>query len=64
MTQEEINQIECFPETVDNKPPTTATDCPHKNRFTKLLGVYCTCEVTAVFCKDCGQQLTEEEWDC
>lgn len=54
MTQEEINQIECVYEVV----------CPHKNQVIKVLAVYCTCEVTAIFCKDCGKQLTEEEWEC
>lgn len=54
MNQEEINQIECEPEVV----------CPHKSQEIKVLAEYCTCEVTAVFCEDCGEQLTEEQWDC
>lgn len=38
--------------------------CFHPNQVLKVLAVYCTCEVTAVFCKDCNQQLTKEEWVC
>lgn len=54
MTQKETNQIACECEVV----------CPHKKQNIKVLAVYCTCEVTAVFCEDCGKQLTEEQWEC
>ncbi|MFJ1424964.1 hypothetical protein ACILD6_00140 [Capnocytophaga canimorsus] len=49
-------------EQLDNQPETP--DCTHENKAKKVLQVYCTCEVTAVFCKDCGKQLGAEQWDC
>lgn len=53
MNQIKINQIECEPEVV----------CLHKNQVIKVLATYCTCEVTTLFCEDCGEQLTEEKWE-
>ena len=37
--------------------------CPHKHKELRTLAHYCTVEVTALFCKDCGKQLTKEEWE-
>nr|DAU65033.1 MAG TPA: putative tRNA pseudouridine synthase B [Caudoviricetes sp.] len=37
--------------------------CPHKHKELRTLAHYCTVEVTALFCKDCGKQLTKEEWN-
>lgn len=37
--------------------------CPHKHTERCTLAHYCTVEVTALFCKDCGKQLTKEEWN-
>ena len=33
--------------------------CPHKHQVLRTIGGYCTVEITAVFCQDCGKQLTE-----
>lgn len=44
-------------------PDNNYVPCPHENKVKKVLQVYCTCEVTAVFCQDCGEQLTEEQWE-
>ena len=35
--------------------------CPHKHKELRTLAHYVTVEVTALFCKDCGAQLTKEE---
>ena len=40
-----------------------ANTCPHKHKELRTLAHYCTVEVTALFCKDCGKQLTKEEWE-
>jgi hypothetical protein len=37
--------------------------CSHKHKELRTLAHYCTVEVTAIFCKDCGKQLTKEEWN-
>ena len=37
--------------------------CSHKHTERRTLAHYCTVEVTALFCKDCGKQLTKEEWN-
>ena len=37
--------------------------CPHKHKELRTLAHYCTVEVTALFCKDCGKQLTKEQWE-
>ena len=41
----------------------TAHTCPHKHKELRTLAHYVTVEVTALFCKDCGKQLTKEEWN-
>ena len=38
-------------------------NCPHKHKETRTIAHYCTVEVTAIFCKDCGKQLTKEQWE-
>ena len=40
-----------------------ARPCPHKHKELRVLAHYVTVEVTALFCKDCGAQLTKEEWN-
>ena len=40
-----------------------ARTCPHKHKELRTLAHYVTVEVTALFCKDCGKQLTKEEWN-
>ena len=57
MTQEEINKIECEPEVVDNTP------CEHKNTTKKVIDTTWILELTAIFCKDCGKQLTQAEYE-
>lgn len=46
---------------IGNKKP---VKCKHKNRITRVLSVLVTCEKTAVFCIDCGTQLTKSKQDC
>ncbi|MFJ1474059.1 hypothetical protein ACILE9_07315 [Capnocytophaga cynodegmi] len=49
----------------NNEPDEDTTPvCLHENTHVLTLGWYATCEVTAIFCKDCGKQLSEEQWDC
>ena len=40
-----------------------AHTCPHKHKELRVLAHYVTVEVTALFCKDCGKQLTKEQWE-
>lgn len=40
-----------------------ANTCPHKHTERHTLAHYVTVEVTALFCKDCGAQLTKEQWE-
>ena len=40
-----------------------AHTCSHKYTERRTLAHYCTVEVTAIFCKDCGKQLTKEQWE-
>lgn len=37
--------------------------CPHKHTERRILAHYVTVEVTALFCAECGKQLTKEEWN-
>ena len=41
----------------------TAHTCSHKHKELRTLAHYVTVEVTALFCKDCGAQLTKEQWE-
>ncbi|MDO5106238.1 hypothetical protein [Capnocytophaga sp.] len=60
MNNEENEQITSNePEDEDTTPI-----CQHENTHVLTLGIWGTCEVTAVFCKDCGERLGEEHWDC
>ena len=45
------------------KSARSAHTCSHKHKELRTLAHYCTVEVTAIFCKDCGAQLTKEEWN-
>lgn len=48
----------------DNKMPDGKRGiCPHKHKELRVLAHYVTVEVTALFCKDCGKQLTKEQWE-
>ena len=40
-----------------------AHTCPHKHKEFRILAHYVTVEVTALFCTNCGKQLTKEEWN-
>ena len=40
-----------------------ARTCSHKHTERRTLAHYVTVEVTALFCKDCGKQLTKEGWN-
>ena len=40
-----------------------AYPCPHKHKELRTLAHYVTVEVTALFCTECGKQLTKEEWN-
>ena len=40
-----------------------ARTCSHKHKELRTLAHYCTVEVTALFCTNCGKQLTKEEWN-
>jgi hypothetical protein len=42
-----------------NKQQVKKEKCPHKNQVLRTIGGHCTVQVTAIFCKDCGKQLTE-----
>jgi len=44
-------------------PHSSLNTCPHKHKELRTLAHYVTVEVTALFCKDCGKQLTKEEWN-
>ena len=33
--------------------------CPHKHQVLRTIEGHCTVAITAVFCVDCGKQLTE-----
>lgn len=66
MPREDINKIECIVEyvTAEKTPQEAHENCPHQHTEIRQLAVYCTCEVTAEFCSDCGEQLSEEQWEC
>lgn len=51
-------------ETQDIPEPPKSNDCPHLHQEFRTLEVYCTCELKAFVCLDCGEQLTEIYWDC
>ena len=38
-------------------------NCSHKHKELRTLAHYVTVEVTALFCTNCGKQLTKEEWN-
>ena len=46
-----------------NEKISKLANCSHKHTERRTLAHYCTVEVTAIFCKDCGAQLTKEEWN-
>lgn len=40
------------------------TVCKHTNTFIRVLQSVVTCETTALFCADCGKQITEPNTEC
>lgn len=38
-------------------------ECPHEHQVLRTIDGYCTVQITAVFCQDCGKQLTKAEVD-
>lgn len=46
-----------------NKQQVKKEKCPHEHQLLRTIGGHCTVQVTAIFCKDCGKQLTEAEVD-
>lgn len=46
-----------------NEKISKLANCSHKYKELRTLAHYVTVEVTALFCKDCGKQLTKEEWN-
>ena len=40
-------------------PLQRGNECPHKHQILRTIGGYCTVTITAVFCQDCGKQLTK-----
>ena len=40
-------------------PLQRGNECPHKHQVLRTIGGHCTVEMTAVFCQDCGKQLTK-----
>ena len=44
-------------------PLQRGNECPHERQILRTIDGYCTVQITAVFCQDCGMQLTKEEVD-
>ena len=42
-----------------NKQQVKKEKCPHEHQVLQTIDGYCTVQITAVFCQDCGKQLTE-----
>ena len=42
-----------------DKRQVTTDKCPHKHQVLRTIGGHCTVVITAVFCQDCGKQLTK-----
>ena len=40
-------------------PLQRGNECKHERRILRTIDGYCTVQITAVFCQDCGKQLTE-----
>lgn len=47
----------------DKTPDSKRGECSHRQKETRVLAHYVTVEVTALFCTECGKQLTKEEWN-
>lgn len=39
-------------------------ECPHDIAETRVIESIATCETTAVFCIECGKQLTKPKTEC
>ncbi|WP_300977415.1 hypothetical protein [Flavobacterium sp.] len=39
-------------------------ECPHETTETRVIESIATCETTAEFCIECGEQLTQPKTDC
>ena len=46
-----------------NEKISKLANCSHKHKELRTLAHYVTVEVTALFCTNCGKQLTKEEWN-
>ena len=44
-------------------PLQKGNECKHERQILRTIDGYCTVQITAVFCQDCGMQLTKEEVD-
>ena len=42
-----------------DKRQVNSDKCSHTHQVLRTIGGYCTVEMTAVFCQDCGKQLTK-----
>ena len=38
--------------------------CDHNNCVMRVISTVVTCETTAIFCQDCGKQLSKPKTDC
>lgn len=64
MTTKEVSKVigalEKIIEKKYNPPnPRRGNECPHKHQVLRTIGGHCTVVITAVFCQDCGKQLTK-----
>jgi len=46
-----------------NEKISKLANCSHKHTERRTLAHYATVEVTALFCSNCGKQLTKEQWE-
>ena len=63
MTTKEVSKIIGALETIVKKKYMLLShkkkDCQHERQILRTIDGYCTVQITAVFCQDCGKQLTE-----
>ena len=69
MTTKEVSKVIGALEKIIKKryektsPPSLqrGNECPHKRQILRTIDGYCTVQITAVFCQDCGKQLSDGE---
>ncbi|QSS96608.1 hypothetical protein [Psychroflexus sp. ALD_RP9] len=44
--------------------PSFFDDCKHEHTHKKSISSHTNCETTAIFCLDCGRQLSQPKTDC